>query len=318
MLLQMKNLTKHFDLGHGRMVHALDGVSMGVAEGTILGLVGESGSGKSTLGKTVVGLLDRTDGEVIYRGEPLARRYRPRDFRRLSKEMQMIFQDPYSSLNPRLTVGELVAEPLRVMATHASTEQPARVVQWLKKVGLSADHLARYPHELSGGQRQRVGIARALIVEPRLVICDEAVSALDVSVQAQVANLLLDLKESMGLTLVFIAHNLSMVHRLADRMAVMYLGVLVEEGPTEEVYREPAHPYTRALIAAIPEPDPRHENLRRHIPIAGEIASPIDLPPGCRFAARCPSAIARCHAEVPQLLPAGDDRRVACHLVPNH
>ena len=318
MLLQVRNLTKHFDLGHGRVVHALDGVSMDVAEGTILGLVGESGSGKSTLGKTVVGLLDKTDGEVVYEGATLARRYRSRDFRRLSKKMQMIFQDPYSSLNPRLTVGELVAEPLRLVAAHSRAAERERVAEWLHKVGLSSNHTGQYPHELSGGQRQRVGIARALIVEPRLVICDEAVSALDVSVQAQVANLLLDLKESMSLTLVFIAHDLAMVRQLADRVAVMYLGVLVEDGPTEAVYREPAHPYTRALIAAIPEPDPRREKLRRHTPITGEIASPIDLPPGCRFAARCPSVMARCHAEVPQLLPAGAERRVACHLVAGH
>jgi oligopeptide/dipeptide ABC transporter ATP-binding protein len=318
MLLQVRNLTKHFDLGHGRVVHALDGVSMDVAEGTILGLVGESGSGKSTLGKTVVGLLDKTDGEVVYRGATLARQYRSRDFRRLSKQMQMIFQDPYSSLNPRLTVGELVAEPLRLVAAHSTAAVRARVAEWLHKVGLSPNHTGRYPHELSGGQRQRVGIARALIVEPRLVICDEAVSALDVSVQAQVANLLLDLKESMSLTLVFIAHDLAMVRQLADRVAVMYLGVLVEDGPAEAVYREPAHPYTQALIGAIPEPDPRRERLRRHTPITGEIASPIDLPPGCRFAARCPSVMARCRAEVPQLLPAGAERRVACHLVAGH
>ena len=315
MMLQLRNLRKHFDLGNGRVVHAVNDVSLDVAQRTVVGLVGESGSGKSTLGKTTVGLLDKTSGEVVYRGETLPRRYRPQDFRHCSREIQMIFQDPFSSLNPRLTVREIIAEPLRVIAAVPAEEEQQRVAQWLQRVGLSPDHMGRYPHEFSGGQRQRVGIARALIVEPQLVICDEPISALDVSVQAQVANLLMELKASMGLTLIFIAHDLAMVRHIADRVAVMYLGALVEEGPTAAVFQAPAHPYTRALIASNPEPDPHRERQRRHAPIRGEIPSSINPPPGCRFAGRCPDAIDRCRAEAPRLMPVGDDRRVACHLI---
>lgn len=315
MLLQLRNLTRHFDLGGGRVVHAVDDVSLAVAQGTVVGLVGESGSGKSTLGKTAVGLLDKTGGDVVYRGRTLPRRYRPGDFRDCSREIQMIFQDPFSSLNPRLTVREIIAEPLRLVAPVSAGEERQRVAQWLTRVGLSPDHMGRYPHEFSGGQRQRVGIARALIVEPALVVCDEPISALDVSVQAQIANLLMDLKESMGLTLIFIAHDLAMVRHLADRMAVMYLGRLMEEGPAGAVFAHPAHPYTQALIASNPEADPRHERRRQHTPIRGEISSPINPPAGCRFAARCPHTIARCRAETPRLMPAGDDRLAACHLL---
>ncbi len=315
MLLRIRNLRRYFDLGSGHIVHAVDGVSLDVAQGTVVGLVGESGSGKSTLGKTIVGLLDKTGGEIAYRNTTLPQRYRHQDFMRVSSEVQMIFQDPYASLNARLTVREIVAEPLRLMTSTAAREQLDRVAQWLQRVGLSPDHMGRYPHELSGGQRQRVGIARALIMEPRLVICDEPVSALDVSVRAQITNLLMDLQESMGLTLVFIAHDLSLVRHSADRVAVMYLGRLVEEGPVEAVYNDPAHPYTRALIRANPQADPRQERLRIHQPITGEITSPINPRPGCRFAARCPLALDRCRAETPQMVSMAADRHVACHLI---
>ena len=315
MLLQVKNLKRHFDLGHGRVVHALDGVSLDVQRGTVLGLVGESGCGKSTLGKTIVGLLDKTDGEVVYEGVVLPRHYRARDFRHYGTTIQMIFQDPFGSLNPRLTIGEIVAEPLRVTGASAPGEERDRVAQWLHRVGLSSDYMGRYPHELSGGQRQRAGIARALIVEPELVICDEPISALDVSVQAQIVNLLMDLKHSMGLTLIVIAHDLAMVRHMADRMAVMYLGALVEEGATDMVYGNPSHPYTQALIASSPQADPRRERERRHAPIRGEIASVINPSPGCRFAARCPKVMDLCRSQAPELLTREDGRRVACHWV---
>jgi oligopeptide/dipeptide ABC transporter ATP-binding protein len=314
-LLSIRNLRKHFDLGGGRILHAVDGVSLEVPRGAIIGLVGESGSGKSTLGKTVVGLLDKTGGHIAYRNEPLPEHYRRRDFRRLGGEIQMIFQDPYSSLNPRLTVLEIVAEPLRLMTSTTAAEQSDRVAQWLDRVGLSSDYLGRYPHELSGGQRQRVGIARALIMGPQLVICDEPVSALDVSVQAQIINLLMDLQADMGLTLIFIAHDLSLVRHVADRIAVMYLGCLVEEGLADAVYDEPAHPYTRALIHANPKADPRAERGQTRLPIVGEITSPINPGPSCRFAARCPHVMQRCRIEAPDLVLVAGDRRVACHLV---
>jgi oligopeptide/dipeptide ABC transporter ATP-binding protein len=315
MLLQIRDLRKYFDLGKGRIVHAVDGISLDIEEGTVVGLVGESGSGKSTLGKTAVGLLDKTAGDVIYRGETLPQRYRPRDFRRRSREIQMIFQDPYSSLNPRMTVREIVAEPLRITALAPAGEELERVAHGLHRVGLSADFMGRYPHELSGGQRQRVSIARALIVEPRLVVCDEPISALDVSIQAQVVNLLMDLQACMALTLIFIAHDLSMVRHIADHVAVMYLGSLVEVGPTDEVYRNPAHPYTRALIASNPEPDPRRERHRSRGSIRGGISSAINPPPGCRFVGRCPLVMDRCRVDAPQLKSAGDNHRAACHLV---
>jgi oligopeptide/dipeptide ABC transporter ATP-binding protein len=314
-VLRIRGLRKYFDLGAGRVLHAVDGVSLDVDQGTVVGLVGESGSGKSTLGKTAVGLLDKTAGDVIYRGEALPQRYRPRDFRRTSRDIQMIFQDPYSSLDPRMTVREMVAEPLRITGLVYAGEETERVAHWLLKVGLSADFMGRYAHELSGGQRQRVGIARALIVEPRLVVCDEPISALDVSVQAQVANLLMELQASMALTLIFIAHDLSMVRHIADRVAVMYLGSLVEEGPTEEIFRNPAHPYTRALIASIPEPEPRSERHRNRSPIRGEIPSAINRGPGCRFASRCPLVMDRCRIEEPRMRAVADNRRAACHLI---
>jgi oligopeptide/dipeptide ABC transporter ATP-binding protein len=314
MLLQIHELRKHFRLGRNQVVRAVDGVSLELAEGTVMGLVGESGSGKSTLGKTAIGLLDKTGGQVRYRGKVLPARYRARDFRQQLGEIQMIFQDPYSSLNPRLTVREIIAEPLTFALSSGDSAREARITASLARVGLSPDHLGRYPHELSGGQRQRVGIARALILQPRVVICDEPVSALDVSVQAQVVNLLLDLQQSMALTLLLIAHDLALVRHLSDRIAVMYLGSLMEEGPTDDVYGAPAHPYTQALIAARPEPDPRREHRRTRIPIHGEITGAPDRPSGCCFAPRCPRVVERCRHEVPQLRPLGGSRSVACHL----
>ena len=312
-LLQTKGLKKHFEAGRGEWVHAVDGISLGIGESEILGLVGESGSGKSTFGKTVVGLLHKTDGEVWYRGERLPERYEVEDFARYARVMQMIFQDPYSSLNPRMTVLEVIGEGLRLqgVARHAVRE---RVAEWLRRVGLQPDHMSRYPHEFSGGQRQRIGIARALIVEPEFVVSDEPISALDVSVQAQVVNLLGELKAAMGLTLLFIAHDLSMVRYVSDRMAVMYLGALVEIGPADEVFFQPQHPYTQLLVESNPEPDPRRERERGHQSIEGEIPSPINIGEGCRFAGRCPKVVEHCHRVTPELLQIGEGHQVACHL----
>ena len=315
-LVVADRLAKHFPIGGGHVVHAVDDVSLAIDETEIVGLVGESGSGKSTFGKTLIGLHEKTAGSVVYRGEPMPQHYAPADFRRFAQRIQMIFQDPYSSLNPRMTVGEIVGEGLRLAGESAATVRE-RVADWLRRVGLEPDHMSRYPHEFSGGQRQRIGIARALIMNPEFVVCDEPISALDVSVQAQVVNLLDELKDSMGLTLLFIAHDLSMVRYVSDRMAVMYLGSLVEIGPSDAVFYDPKHPYTQLLVGSNPEADPATERSRGRVEIAGEIPSPVNLPPGCRFAGRCPKVMDVCRAERPQLLPLADitpARHVACHL----
>ena len=317
-LVEIRGLTRHFDLGRNQIVHAVDDVSLDIAPREIVGLVGESGSGKSTLGKTMLGLHDKTAGDVVYKGEALPRRYGPGDFQRHARSMQMIFQDPYSSLNPRMTVGEIVAEGLRLHTDLASPEIRERVSEWLERVGLNAGHTSRYPHEFSGGQRQRIGIARALIMEPEFVVCDEPISALDVSVQAQVVNLLGELKESLGLTMLFIAHDLSMVRYISDRMAVMYLGSLIELGPANRVFFHPKHPYTEMLVGSNPEPDPATERNRPPTAIRGEIPSPVNVQPGCRFANRCPKAMDVCQGETPELRVVEDagegERIVACHL----
>lgn len=314
-ILEVRHLKKHFSVGSQRTLHAVDGVSFTLSAGEVLGLVGESGCGKSTLGKTVVGLLDKTDGQVLYRAEPLPHRYRTRDFRRYGRKIQMIFQDPYSALDPRMTVQELIAEGPRMHGLWPKREVADRCAGWLERVGLLRDHLSRYPHEFSGGQRQRLGIARALAMEPEVVVCDEPISALDVSVQAQVINLLVDLKTRLGLTLLLIAHDLSMVRHASQRMAVMYLGQLVEVGPAEQIYFHPRHPYTRSLIAANPEPDP--DRARKRLPIApkGEVSSPIDPKPGCRFAPRCPEALPVCTKTDPVWHSVGPGQHAACHLL---
>lgn len=314
-LLKLDTLTRYFNMGRGKRIHAVDGVTLAIAEGETLGLVGESGSGKSTLGKTLMGLYDKTAGSVTYRDEVLPVRYAPQDFRRMATRMQMIFQDPYSSLNPRMTVGEIIAEGLRLKPNALPGKARQDVTEWLEKVGLNAGHASRYPHEFSGGQRQRIGIARALIMEPEFVVCDEPISALDVSVQAQVVNLLNELKQSMGLTMLFIAHDLSMVRYISDRMAVMYLGSLMEVGKASDVYFSPRHPYTEVLIASNPEPDPGTERQRLSTTIQGEIPSPMNVPAGCRFAGRCPKVMSVCREQTPQLIPLlNEERQVACHL----
>ena len=314
-LVEAIELTRYFDIGRNQRVHAVDRVSLEIAEKEIVGLVGESGSGKSTFGKTLLGLHAKTSGQVKFRGEILPQKYAPTDFQRLATSMQMIFQDPYSSLNPRMTVGEIIGEGLRLHTDSSLSSVKDQVAAWLKRVGLNADHMSRYPHEFSGGQRQRIGIARALILEPEFVVCDEPISALDVSVQAQVINLLGELKQKMGLTLLFIAHDLSMVRYVSDRMAVMYLGSLVELGKADEVYFNPKHPYTEVLVGSNPEPDPNIERSRPSTAITGEIPSPVNVPAGCRFANRCPKVMDICRNTTPQLIPLKElDRQVACHL----
>ena len=314
-LIAINELTKYFDLSKDQRVHAVEKVTLSVGEKEIVGLVGESGSGKSTLGKTLLGLYDKTSGSVSYRGEQLPQKYRPADFQKYAKNMQMIFQDPYSSLNPRMTVGEIIGEGLYLNSDDNSALIKDKVGDWLKLVGLQADHMSRYPHEFSGGQRQRIGIARALIMEPEFVVCDEPISALDVSVQAQVINLLGELKDRMGLTLLFIAHDLSMVRYVSDRMAVMYLGSLVEIGKADDVYFDPKHPYTEVLVGSNPEPDPVLERSRPSTGIRGEIPSPVNVPAGCRFANRCDKVMDVCKSVTPELIQLKDlDRQVACHL----
>jgi oligopeptide/dipeptide ABC transporter ATP-binding protein len=316
-LVRIEHLVKYFDMGRDQRVHAVDDITLNIGEREIVGLVGESGSGKSTLGKTILGLHNKTSGHVYYRGERLPDKYEPADFQKYAPHMQMIFQDPYSSLNPRMTVGEIVGEGLKLHSKLKPQAIKDSVANWLRRVGLQADHMSRYPHEFSGGQRQRIGVARALIMEPEFVVCDEPISALDVSVQAQVVNLLDELKGSMGLTLLFIAHDLSMVRYVSDRMAVMYLGSLVEVGTANEVFFNPKHPYTKILVGSNPEPDPKLERLRASTTIQGEIPSPVNVQPGCRFANRCPEVMPHCHTQTPQLIQltdVTDHREVACHL----
>lgn len=313
-ILELKDVRKHFNVGEGKKLRAVDGISIAIKENEIVGLVGESGCGKSTLGRTLVGLYDKSSGEVHYKGEKLPTKYAADDFKKFSRSIQMIFQDPYSSLNPRMTIREIIAEGPMIHGLWEKSDIEAKVSFWLKRVGLAPDHMSRYPHEFSGGQRQRIGIARALALEPKIIVCDEPISALDVSVQAQVVNLLDDLKQSMGLTLLFIAHDLSMVRYISDRMAVMYLGRMVELGPSNEVYFRPKHPYTQTLIASNPEADPAKERKREHKVPHGEIPSPINLKPGCRFAGRCPQALPHCQSVDPVWTEVAPGHFTECHL----
>jgi oligopeptide transport system ATP-binding protein len=318
-LLEVRDLVKHFPVGRGglgfggpkRVVHAVDGVSFDVGAGEVLALVGESGCGKSTTGRLVLRLLAPTSGSVRFLGEDLFRVPSGR-MKRLRREMQIIFQDPYASLNPRMRIGTILEEPLVVHRIGNAAERREKVHKLLSQVGLSEDVLDRYPHEFSGGQRQRISIARALMLEPKLIVADEPVSSLDVSIQAQVVNLVQDLQTQYGLAILFIAHDLNMVRHVARRVAVMYLGRIVETGPVEEVYRNPKHPYTKALLEAVPVPDP-HRKRERHL-LSGELPSPVDLPSGCRFRTRCPEAFDRCPQVDPGMVRVGPDHEAACLL----
>jgi peptide/nickel transport system ATP-binding protein len=317
-LLEAANVSKNFAVGGRfspggrRIVYAVDNVSLKIWPGETVGLVGESGCGKSTLGRCLVRLFDITAGELRFQGKDIAHLSR-RQLRPIRCEMQMVFQDPYASLNPRRRVGDLIAEPLRVHGRRSGAEIKARVDELTGLVGLLPDHLQRFPHEFSGGQRQRIGIARALALEPRLIVADEPVSALDVSIQAQIVNLLLDLRERLNLTYVFIAHDLSVVRQISTRTAVMYLGSIVETGATETIYGAPAHPYTQALISAVPIPDPDRAAGRKRIVLTGDVPSPMNPPQGCRFHPRCRYATDLCRTERPALRPLADGRHVACH-----
>ena len=318
-LLDVRNLVKHFPIRGGVLrrtvdkVHAVDGVSFSIDAGETLGVVGESGCGKSTTGRCVLRLIEPTAGEVWFDGRNVTALDK-RELRALARDMQIIFQDPYASLNPRMTVGAIIGEALTIhRLTKTRAEYEARIVELLETVGLAADHRRRFPHEFSGGQRQRIGIARALAVSPKLVVCDEAVSALDVSIQAQVINLLEDLQARFGLTYIFIAHDLSVVEHISDRVAVMYLGRIVELASARDLYTAPRHPYTEALLSAVPIPDPRVR--RRRIQLQGDVPSPIRPPPGCHFHTRCPIAKkGLCDVQTPALEQGGDGHWVACHL----
>jgi len=313
-LLEVKNLKKYFKVGRKATLNAVDDVSFYIRKGETLGLVGESGCGKTTCGKTILGLYSATGGEVIYEGRDI-HSLNPKELRSFSKKAQIIFQDPYASLNPRMTVGDIIAEGIDIHGLYKGKERTDKIQEMLDKVGLNSEHAQRFPHEFSGGQRQRIGIARALAINPEFIVCDEPISALDVSIQAQVVNLLIELQKEMGLTYLFIAHDLSMVRHISDRVGVMYLGTLVELGGSNDLYESPLHPYTQALLSAIPIADPIVGKSKAQIPLEGEVTSPINPKPGCRFAPRCKYAKKICSEELPKLREIEKDHFVACHIL---
>jgi oligopeptide/dipeptide ABC transporter ATP-binding protein len=319
-LLEVRDLVKEFHVGGGLfsgppgVVRAVNGVSFAIRRGETLGLVGESGCGKTTTGRCILRLEEPTRGSIVFEGRDLAHAS-PEELRAIRRRMQVIFQDPYSSLNPRMTIGQIIEEPIAVHGiVQGSAARAARVRDLLARVGLLPQHARRYPHQLSGGQRQRVGIARALAVEPSLIICDEPVSALDVSIQAQIINLLEDLQSEFGLTYLFIAHDLAVVRHISDRVAVMYLGKIVELADRQVLYEEPLHPYTRALLSAVPIPDPELESRRERTVLGGEVPSPLAPPAGCSFHPRCPIAVERCRGTVPELRQVKPGHWAACLL----
>jgi oligopeptide transport system ATP-binding protein len=322
-LVEAKDIFKYFPIyagltsRHVADVRAVDGVSFTIQEGETLGLVGESGSGKTTIGRLLLRLLPATKGEIDFEDQNILTMNRG-DIRRLRRSVQIIFQDPFASLNPRMSIGEIIAEPIRIHGLAKGKEVDDRVRELLGLVGLQPYHANRYPHEFSGGQRQRVGIARALAVQPRFIVCDEPVSALDVSIQAQVINLLEDLQAKFKLTYLFIAHDLSVVRHISTRVAVMYVGKIVELAYRDALYESPLHPYTQALLSAIPIPDPVVEKRRKRVVLTGDIPSPVNPPPGCRFHTRCPIAFERCSVEEPPLREYAPGHFAACHWVEEH
>lgn len=317
-LIEVKNLTKYFSAGESffgkgkGVVKAVDDVSFTIRRGETFGLVGESGCGKTTTGRCILRLIEPTTGEVKFEGKDFLS-VRAGELRPMRRDMQIIFQDPYSSLNPRMRVGQIIEEPLTIHQVGSKAERRDRVAELLKLVGLEASHAERYPHEFSGGQRQRIGIARALALNPKFIVCDEPVSALDVSVQAQIVNLLQDLQEQLHLTYLFISHGLSVVEHISTRVGIMYLGKLVEVATSEEIFRNPLHPYTRALLSAIPKPEP--DEKRNRLRLTGDIPTPLNPPSGCRFRTRCPMAEPRCAETEQQLVEVSKDHFVACMVV---
>ena len=314
-LLEVKNLKQHFDIPNGFLkslkLKAVDDVSFNIAEGETLGLVGESGCGKTTVGRTILHLYKPTAGEVWFDGKKIAT---PKDVLEFRKQAQMVFQDPYSSLDPRMTVSDIIAEPLDVHKLYSNRKEREEKIHYLMDlVGLPSEHASRYAHEFSGGQRQRIGIARALAVEPKFIICDEPVSALDVSIQAQVVNMFEDLQQKLGLTYLFIAHDLLVVKHISTRIAVMYLGKLIEIGPANELYHNPIHPYTISLLSAVPVPDPKIARANERVHLEGDVPSPLHMPSGCPFRTRCPRATEKCAESMPPLEEVQPGRFVACH-----
>lgn len=311
--LEVKDLKKYFKLEKGKVLHAVDNVSFKINKGETLGLVGESGCGKTTCGRTLIGLYEKSGGDIIFEGKKI-NNLTTKERREFSRVAQMIFQDPYASLNPRMTVGDIIAEGIDIHKLYKGKERQDRIYELLNLVGLNKDHASRFPHEFSGGQRQRIGIARALALEPKFIVCDEPISALDVSIQAQVVNLLIQLQRKLGLTYLFIAHDLSMVRHISDKVGVMYLGNLMEIAPSNELYENPKHPYTQALMSAIPLADPKSAQKKERIELKGEIKSPINPKPGCKFASRCMYAKDICEKETPALKEIGKEHFIACHL----
>ena len=313
-LFEIDSLTKSFDVGGKKKLIAVDGISLKIKKGEILGLVGESGCGKSTLGRTITRVYEPTAGKILYKGKDITK-LRGKDSKQYASEVQMIFQDPYASLDPRMTIGDIIKEGMKIHKIGTDAERTDRMYELLELVGLSKEHALRFPYEFSGGQRQRVGIARALAVNPEFIVCDEPVSALDVSIQAQIINLLKSLQQKLGLTLLFIAHDLSVVRYVSDRVGVMYLGSLVEIADAEEQYLNPIHPYTRGLLSAIPTPDPHVEQSKVRTLLEGDVPSPIDIPVGCKFAGRCPYANKKKEDGVPGLTDIGSGHQVACFCI---
>lgn len=312
-VLEIHDVKKHFNVGHKQVVKSVDGISFSIKKGETLGIVGESGSGKSTIGRTIVGLYEATAGKVVFEGKEISLLDR-KEKREFNRKMQMIFQDPHASLNPRMRVGEIIAEGIDAYGLAKGKAKQERVFQLLERVGLHPDHATRFPHEFSGGQRQRIGIARALAVQPSFIVADEPISALDVSIQAQVVNLLEDLQKEEDLTYLFIAHDLAMVKHISDRIGVMYLGKMMELAESQTLFQEPLHPYTNALLSAIPVSAPKLRGTRERIVLGGDPPSPINPPSGCPFRTRCPSAMEQCAVAMPDWKEAKKDHWVACHL----